>query len=56
MFKSKLVKEYLDVFMVKNMKNSKEFYQFMLQDIVDLNNNAEYHNYNKFIIDFHQKY
>ena len=35
--------------MVKNMKNSKEFYKFMLQAIVDLNSNAEYYNYNKFI-------
>ena len=42
-FKPKLVKEYLDVFMVKSMKNNEEFYQFMLQAIIHLNSNAEYH-------------
>ena len=41
--KPKLVNEYLDVFMVKIMKNSEEFYHTMLQAIVNLNGNTEYH-------------
>ena len=36
-FRPKLVQEYLDVFMVKSTKTAQEFYQFMIQVIVQLN-------------------
>ena len=42
-FRPKLVQEYLDTFMVKSMKTTQEFYEFMLEAIIHLNNNMEYH-------------
>jgi hypothetical protein len=35
-FAPKLVQEYLDVFMAKSMKSQEEFYEFMVQAIVQL--------------------
>ena len=41
-FRPKLVQEYLDVFMIKNTKTAQEFYQFMIQVIVQLNIQSNY--------------
>ena len=36
------MQEYLDVFMVKSTKTTQEFYQFMIQVIVQLNIQSNY--------------